>query len=273
MTRPKGDMGEIYEKSYGIREQRTVLFVLEGNPAEIGGLRARDVIKKINGVSTTDNAAITALYEKISPEEPIVFEVDRAGVSMSLTIRPEKACRYPAFLDPQQIVNASADGNRIMIARGMMNFAKDDNELALVLSHEMAHNLMKHMDAKKQNMAVGFLADLAVLVLTKGQVSGSNFGQIGAGAFSQEFEAEADYVALYIMANAGLPIADAPKFWRRMAAAYPSNIKTNHSASHPSTSYRMVALEETVKEIAAKIEKKEPLVPNMKDGKFAAPTK
>jgi predicted Zn-dependent protease len=96
---------------------------------------------------------------------------------------------------------------------------------------------------------------------------------MGAGAYSQEFESEADYVGLYIMANSGMPIADAPKFWRRMAAAFPSNIKANYSASHPSTSYRMVALEETVREINVKVEKSEPLLPNMKDGKFNPPTK
>jgi predicted Zn-dependent protease len=122
-------------------------------------------------------------------------------------------------------------------------------------------------------MAVGVLADLAVVLLSRGQVRNTNFGQIGAGSYSQEFEAEADYVGLYIMANAGMPITDAPKFWRRMAAANPSDIKTSHTASHPSTSYRMVALEEAVKEISAKINNGEPLVPNMKDGKFKPPTK
>ncbi len=57
-----------------------------------------------------------------------------------------------------------------------MTFAKDDNELALVISHEIAHNSMKHIDAKKQNMGLGFLADLATVLLSKGQVSNTNFG-------------------------------------------------------------------------------------------------
>jgi hypothetical protein len=39
-----------------------------------------------------------------------------------------------------------------MVTRGMMNFARDDLELALVVAHEIAHNSMKHIDAKKQNM-------------------------------------------------------------------------------------------------------------------------
>jgi hypothetical protein len=75
------------------------------------------------------------------------------------------------------------------------------------------------------------------------------------------------------MAQAGMPITEAPSFWRRMAAAHPASIKSNHSASHPSTAYRMVALEEAVKEIDNKKQKGEALVPNMVDGKFKAPTR
>lgn len=273
MTKPKGDMGDVFARLYGIKDQPTIVFTLEGGAAEKAGLKPRDVVLSVNGVSTKDKAATEELAGKLSPEDSMIVEVDRAGVPMTLTLQPERGCRYSVQLSPDQTINAFADGKNIMVARGMMSFAKDDNELALVISHEMAHNTMKHIDAKKQNMGLGLVADLAVTILTRGRTSNTNFAQIGANAYSQEFEAESDYVGLYIMANSGLPIADAPKFWRRMAAAHPASIKTNHSASHPSTSYRMVALEETVKEITEKVTRNEPLVPNMKDGKPAAPAK
>lgn len=272
MKKPKGDMGDALARLYGVSERPTVLFTLEKGPAEKAGVQARDVIMSINGTFTTDKAATEELQDKLSPEAPITVEVQRNGTPMTFTIWPERACRYSAQLSPDQIINAFADGKSIMVTRGMMNFARDDNELALVLSHEMAHNTMKHIDAKKGNMTVGLLADIAVTLLSRGRMNNSNFTQMAANAYSQEFEAEADYVGLYIMANSGMPIADAPKFWRRMAAAHPASIKTNHSASHPSTSYRMVALEETVKEINEKAARKESLLPNMKDGKPVAPT-
>jgi membrane-associated protease RseP (regulator of RpoE activity) len=273
VTKPKGDLGSALEKNYGIQDQRTILFVLEGSPADVAGLKARDVIKKVNGVLTTDAKAMNDLYEKLPPEEPITYEVERSGMPLTISTKPERGCRYPVTLHPSQSINAFADGARVLIARGMVNFARDDNELALVIAHEMAHNTMRHMDARKQNMGVGLLADLAVILLSRGQVSNTNFSQLAATTYSQEFEAEADYVGLYIMANAGLPIDDAPKFWRRMAAAHPANIKTNHSASHPSTAYRMVALEDAVKEIQAKRASNAPLQPNMKDGRIAVTNK
>ncbi len=76
----------------------------------------------------------------------------------------------------------------------MTSFARNDDELALVIAHEMAHNLMKHIEAKKQNAMGGFLADLALAVLTRGAYKDANFANAAGQAYSQEFESEADYV-------------------------------------------------------------------------------
>ncbi len=271
MSKPKsGDMGPVYERVYGIKERQTVLFVNPGSPAESAGVQPKDVIKNVNGISTEKTEDIVAMFEKVEPDAPISAEIEREGKTLTIVVQPQKACRYPARVSPEQVINAFADGKNIMIARGMMSFARDDNELALVVAHELAHNTMAHIDAKKANMGLGLLADIATLLLTRGQTN-PGFANAGAGAYSQEFEAEADYVGLYIMAKSGLPIDDAPKFWRRMAAAHPASIKSNHAASHPSTAHRMVALEEAVKEIKEKVAKGEPLVPNMKDGKPKGP--
>jgi hypothetical protein len=272
MTKPKGSFGPVLESKYGIGERRTVLFVLDGSPAEAAGIKPRDVIKSINGVEMTDRDGLVQLYEKVGSEDPLKYEIERAGEALSITVKPERACRFPITLGPQQTINAFADGKQIVIMRGMVNFTRNDDELALVISHEMAHNIMKHIEARNQNAGLGVLADIAVILLSRGQVN-PNISQVAGSAYSQEFEAEADYVGLYVMAQTGMPIADAPKFWRRMAAAHPASIKSNHSASHPSTAYRMVALEAAVIEVEAKRAKGEALVPNMVEGKFKAPTK
>lgn len=271
MSKPKGTAGEIYAEKFGIKEGMTIFHVIPGGPAESAGLKKGDVVAKINDRDVEAGKSNTDLLDGWEPGKPVRVGIERQGKPVTVLLVPAVGCKYGVGLSPQQIINAFADGKRVMIARGMMTFARSDNELALVVSHEIAHNSMKHIDAKKQNMGLGLLADVATVVLTRGQVSNPGFSKIGAGAYSQEFEAEADYVGLYLMANAGLPIADAPKFWRRMAASNPASIKTSHSASHPSTSYRMVALEETVREIQGKIERGEPLTPNMKDGKLFIP--
>lgn len=272
MAKPDGVMGEIYAEKFGIKDRVTVFHVIAGSPADLAGIKTGDILEKINDKAIEKGKPIEELFGAWEQGQSVNVTTERLGKPVTAALTPLAACKYAVGLSPEKIINAFADGNRVMIARGMMSFAKTDNELALVVSHEIAHNSMKHIEAKKQNMGMGLIADIAFVLATKGQARSPGLANAGASAYSQEFEAEADYVGLYLMANAGLPIADAPKFWRRMAAAHPQNIKTNHSASHPSTSYRMVALEEAVREIQGKIDRSEPLIPNMKDGKLFVPS-
>ena len=68
------------------------------------------------------------------------------------------------ILTRDNIVNAFADGKSIIMTQGMMDYAKDDNELAIVVAHELAHNDRGHLDAKKKNTmimgSIGLILDL-----------------------------------------------------------------------------------------------------------------
>ena len=108
-------------------------------------------------------------------------------------------------------------------------------------------------------LAVDILAAMAG-VNTQGAFMkmGSN---MGGGAFSQSFESEADYVGLYIMANAGVDYHAAAHFWRRMAVAHPDSIE--HAKTHPSTAERFVAMKKAVAEIDGKLAAGESLKPEV----------
>ncbi len=84
----------------------------------------------------------------------------------------------------------------------------------------------------------------------------------GGGAFSVEFEREADYVGLYMMARAGYAIETAPNFWRRMAMRDPKSIE--HASSHPSTADRAASLDGAVDEIRRKQSQQLALLPEIK---------
>jgi predicted Zn-dependent protease len=51
-------------------------------------------------------------------------------------------------LSESDAVNAFADGEKVVITKGMMRFVENDRELSLVIAHEMAHNAMGHTDNK-----------------------------------------------------------------------------------------------------------------------------
>jgi len=255
----------------------TVVSIAPGSAAEAAGLARNDVITTVNGepIATTGKPleAYAALFRK-APDGPLRLVVQRAGETRDVTLDPQRICDYPAIIVNKPEVNAATDGKSIQVYRGMMDFVRSDDELALVLGHEMAHDLRGHLAAQRKNAAVGTVvgAVFDVLLGAATGVVGNTFSNMGgrltAGAYSQDFEAEADYVGLYVMARAGYDFHDAVTVWRRMAVNSPGAITM--ASDHPATSERFVALQAAIQEIDAKVAQGQKLLPNEQGSATAA---
>ena len=272
---------ETAETDYQLTDAVQVVYVVSGSAADKAGIRAGDVISQIGMRSPSGTGAeslkqaLNEIQKQTSNGQPVRLDVLRKvpaktqaqqgqGLGQSLLLKPDRACSYPVVLGNGDEVNAYADGKQVIVQRGMMRFATSDTELGLVISHEIAHNSMSHMRSKMTNYALGSILDIAAQIFLKIPTQGL-FGSLGGNAYSQDFEAEADYVGLYILAQAGGNIEEAPQFWRRMATLSPGAIQSSHMSTHPATPERFVALEETVKEIRAKQRAGLPLTPNLKN--------
>ena len=248
----------------------TIVAIAAGSGAAAAGLQTNDVIVAVNGQPVQPGGKSLELYAKLvraaGSGSPMLFSVQRSGEALDVTVEPQPVCSYPVVIIDKPQVNAYADGKGIYVYRGMMDFVRSDEELALVLGHEMAHDFRGHLEAKRKNAIVGQAvgAVFDVLLAAGTGVAGSTFSRMGgsltAGAYSQDFEAEADYVGLYVMARAGYRIDDAANFWRRMAISSPGSITM--TSDHPATPERFVALQAAVKEIDVKVAQGQPLVPN-----------
>lgn len=254
-----------------------IVAVAPDSPAGRAGMHEGDAVLALNGILAPKGQNEAAakdfgnlLAEQVKTGDPVVFRVRREKEEMEFAPRPVASCDYGYGIDPKDIVNASADGKSIQIAKGMMRFVETDEELATVVGHELAHNLMGHIDAKQGNIALGFIVD--ILFVGLGVNTRGIFSDLAGQSFSQEFETEADYVGLYLMARAGYDIAGAPNFWRRMGVRNPGSIRTNHAASHPSAPYRFVSLDKTVEEIERKKTAGLPLRPELKKTEPVVPT-
>jgi len=262
----EGEYQDIAISKLGLGNTLKIINVIEATPAAEYGLQEGDILISVNNknVPIGKNASkdFTKIL-KIETEEnyQLTFGVKRDGLNEVINVIPVDACDYPLVVSDDEVVNAYADGNQIVITQGMMSFAKTDDELALVVGHELAHNSMRHIDAKRLNAFGGLLIDILFAVL--GANTQGAFSNMAAQAYSQEFEAEADYVGLYINELAEYEIKDAAYFWRRMGVKHPSSIEQNHARSHPSSSERFVSIEDTIKEINQKKSAGEELVPNM----------
>lgn len=158
-------------------------------------------------------------------------------------------------------VQAWAEERRLVALRPLVRFVADDAALAVVLGHELAHWLLRHLDKQEENAGVGATIGKVVAVIAgAGPEVGRNYAAVGRRLFSRAFEKEADYVGLYLAARAGFAVAEAADFWRRMAVLNPDAIDT--ATSHPTTADRFLAMERTIREIAAKRAAGLPLLPD-----------
>jgi len=207
---------------------------------------------------------------------PITLLIRRAGETFPLALTPRPGCGYSIELASSDAFNAVSDGTRIVVFTGLFNHVPDDREIAVIVAHELAHNILRHGEKKRGNAAVGgaagLLVDIGLLALginTQGAISQAAM-EAGAKAYSQEFESEADYLGVYMLARAGFDIEAAPDFYRRMGAQNPSSQIKTYFSTHPSTPERAVATTQTILEIQDKTNRQEALLPKNLEGQSLA---
>src|ERR1700712_1892643 len=98
---------------------------------------------------------------------------------------------------PDDAVNAWADGSRVMVSAGLLRYCATDSDLALVLAHEMAHNLLHH---RQRLAAEGITTDVAPPITSAGMRE------------MRETEEEADRFAVDLATTAAYDLSDAPTF-------------------------------------------------------------
>lgn len=259
--------------AYDIHDGLTVLAVAEGSPAEQAGVRAGDRLLDVEGLKIPQktNRALADMQTRIKKafeaKRPVAFEFSRGGVRQSFMVPLVPACAYETKIERSDIVNAFADGDQVIVTTGMLNFVRSDEELALVLGHELSHNFLGHLDSRLQNQLVGagigLILDVLVVATTGTNPGFYRAGQaVGAQAFSVQFEAEADYAGLYVMRRARYGIEGVADFWRRVALEDPKHIGV--ATDHPATAARFIALDAAVKEIQTKEAAHQALMPNVK---------
>jgi hypothetical protein len=252
----------------------TVTKVIAGSPAAGAGLQPGDVLVSVNGEAPPTGKNASVKFAKRFGEilgkstAPVTFVVRRAAQEQTIVVTPVTACAYDVVVEDSTEVNAYADGSKIHINRPILKLAENDEELALVIAHELAHNGQHHIQAKMHNARIvgvgGFILDAAAAaggVNTNGAFTKAGM-QIGMAHAAPQFEAEADYVGMYYMARAGYRTEGVEDFWRKMAVEAPQSIfiKTDHPASPD----RFLAIASASKEIEAKRAAGEPLTPNQK---------
>lgn len=244
---------------YRLGKTPIIVCITQGSPAEAAGLAAGDEVLEIDGDPLPEDSKRwrTFLQEK-SKDDLVSFLIRRKNEKLTLSMKPVPGADFDVRLIDSHHLIACADGEKVSISKGMMRFAADDPELAMVISHEVAHNIRGHSGAMRWNaLAGGFLGALVdVGIATAGVYTGAEFLKrglhTGQQVYSKDMEREADYIGLYILARSDYDIRLGPNILRKLGASRPRSIERKYANSHPSTSERFVMLEKTIEEIERK---------------------
>jgi len=252
-----------------VGDQPTIINVVDGSPAARAGIFRGDFLVTVNNEPVPNTKVAEWLNEQIKRNgvQPINITTARAGQTRSTTIVPEVVCSTPVILATSDKINAFTDGQKIVVYSRILQVAQSDDELALVVGHELAHVNMKHIEKHAQNQVAGALggAVLDVVFALNRVNTGAAFsrtgGNIGAKAYSMDFEKEADYVGAYYAARAGYNVVGAERLWRAMAQENPKEMV--YAGLHPTSPERFVQMQKTTEEIVRKRQLNQPLSPEM----------
>lgn len=173
-----------------------------------------------------------------------------------VTVPADTACGYNLIASRKDEINAWADGSNVTVTSAMLRFLVDNDELAAVLAHEIAHNALGHVQAQQQSRidgSFGAIVDTsaAVRAMNARGESGKQPLDVGSLVFSQVQERDADDVAMYLLTRAGRPIGEVTNLWRHMAQNNPTNVK--YVGMHPTTKPRLARLERMEREMPPKL--------------------
>ena len=178
----------------------------------------------------------SALYAEMRSTLPMAASGSQLETVVCVTtavteaLPPGSPTNWEVTLFEDDTPNAFAlPGARIGVHTGLLRVARNQDQLAAVIGHEVAHVLERHANARASNAtAAGLLVVVGTEVLAG--AGGSSDQQVvaqalGLGAqvgalmpFSRSHESVADWFGLEIMADAGFDPRESVALWRNMEA-------------------------------------------------------
>jgi len=233
-----------------------VIGLVENSPAKKSGIYAGDLLKRIDGLPIYELSDVAYILNHKAPGQRLELSVIRSAIAMNFDFRLISKPLDVAFrMVDEQEVNAGASPDLVAVTYGLMRFVKSDDEIAVVLGHELAHIAKGH---HLKESGIGLLSMLA------GIAAGIGANKVSPGSgdivmrsvssafnarFSQDFEREADYFGLKYVQLAGFNIEAGVDVWERFAIEVPQSMTRNFFSTHPSSPERMLRLKKIIQEL------------------------
>jgi len=186
---------------------------------------------------------VQAIASRLEPQTG-VFRPDAPGWKWEVNVVSKNELN--AFCMP---------GGKIMVYSGLVSqLALSDDELAVVLGHEISHALREHSrEQVSQALAAQTAIGLGAAVLGLGQnsaeVANAGYQALVATRFSRADESEADRMGLELAARAGYNPQAGVTLWQKMIKANSGSHPPEFLSSHPSDEKRVEQIQALVPQV------------------------
>lgn len=196
-------------------------------------------------------------FAKLRAEAPLV--TDRATIDFVACVAnaiveslqgPERDMNWElAVIDAQEQNAFVMPGGKIAVYEGILDVASNQNELATVMGHEVAHVTARHANERASR---GEFTDIGVYIAAillgqghsglthtahQGLAAGATLGVFLPHTRSQE--SEADVLGLEYMARAGFDPRESVELWKKMQQEHEDDAPPEFLSTHPSSETRI----------------------------------
>ncbi len=196
--------------------------------------------------------------EKVSTAPAVNARIQRIGQRIAGAVgRDLPNAQWEFVVFDSDTLNAFAlPGGKVGFYQGLIDLASSDDEIAVVMGHEIAHVTSRHGGERVSQGMLAQLGGAAVQVGTQNsehqQLFALAYGvgaQLGTLAYSRHHETEADEIGLRYAARAGYDPRSAVTFWQKMAAKNNGGEPPKFFSTHPPTGERIARLKALAAEL------------------------
>jgi len=194
---------------------------------ELSGLGLKEYQKVLQQAKLSQDQAKVAMVRRVGRDVASAAErfMDQRGLGQ------EKSYYQWEFnlIDDDKTINAwCMPGGKIAVYTGILPLSQNDNGLAVIIGHEVAHALAKHGNERMSQALLVNMGGIALAVALSqkpAQTRNLFLAAFGVGTavgillpYSRVQEYEADRIGLTLTAMAGYDPREAVPFWQRMRA-------------------------------------------------------
>lgn len=214
-------------------------------------------------------ALVVPAYERLAEPTSAQTTLNELLDKLETNLPPQQRQNrdYQVLYIPEDTVNALAiPGDRIIIYSGLLKQAQSENELMMVLGHELGHFANRdHLRSLGRSVLMQiaiayFLGDAGWIQST----AASAIAAISSAQYSQSQESQADEVGLTLLQKTYGHVAGATDFFARLSQK--QKVDIDFLATHPAPGRRVKELQRLIKQQGYRVGEKSPLSATLRLG-------